>query len=172
MVLVGLAALGGLLPSVGLADNAQHDQDDQGDSGRGNRRGFPFVGLPFGQQGERLLGASHLRLIPVSQVNGGSNGSDFSTGSTGGDPLRSGDVAFTGGNDSIMIALQGAVANSGYDVQFQRLNDHGREDLGTVTTDGNGNFVGQTPNGLGGNGQRAGTFLLNRGGQDQYLGVV
>jgi hypothetical protein len=172
MVLVGLAALGGLLPGVGLADNDQNDQDDRGDNGRGNPRGRPFVGFPFGQQGEPLLNTSHLRLIPVSQINGGTNGSDFSTSSTGGDPLRSGDVGFTGGNDTIMIALRGAVANSGYDVQFERLHDNQREDLGTVTTDANGNFVGRTPNGLGGNGQRAGTFVLNRAGQDQYLAVV
>jgi hypothetical protein len=167
MVLVGLAAVAGLLPGIGLADE---NENDQGDDDHGNPHG-----RPPGQQrqaSQTISGTSHLRLIPVSQVNGGSQGGDFSTGSTGGDALSSGDVAFSGGNSTIMVVLRGAVANSGYDVQFQRLNDHGREDLGTVTTDGNGNFTGQTPNALGGNGQRAGTFVLNRAGQDQYVGVV
>jgi hypothetical protein len=52
------------------------------------------------------------------------------------------------------------------------MNDHGREDLGTVNTDGSGNFSGNTPNGLGGNGNRIGTFVLIRNGQDQFVGVL
>ncbi|MBO0882939.1 MAG: hypothetical protein J2P17_21900, partial [Mycobacterium sp.] len=75
-------------------------------------------------------------------------------------------------NNKAFVTLRGAAANAGYDVAFERLNDHGREDLGTITTDGNGNFSGSTPNAFGGNGQRVGTFVLNRGGQDQYVGVI
>ena len=76
------------------------------------------------------------------------------------------------GNGQVFVALQGAPANQGYDVQFERLNDHGREDLGTVTTDGNGNFNGMTPNGLGGNGNRVGSFVLIRNGQDQFVSCI
>jgi hypothetical protein len=112
-----------------------------------------------------------MRLIPVNQINGGSGG-DFPASNPGSDALSSGALSWTGGNNGAFVSLRGAVANSGYDVTFERLNDHGREDLGTITTDGGGNFSGFTPNGLGGNGQRVGTFVLNRGGQDQYVAVI
>jgi hypothetical protein len=160
MMLVGLAALGSLWPGVGLADDDDQGEDDHGNgNGNGNGRGRVFAG------------ATTMRLVPVSQVNGGTGG-DFPANNPGTDALRSGVVSWAGGNNTAEVALRGAVANSGYDVQFERLNDHGREDLGTITTDGNGNFSGRTPNALGGNGQRVGTFVLNRGGQDQYVAVV
>ena len=169
-MLVGLAAVCSLLPGLTYAD--QDDGGGQGDDGRGTPRGRPFTGIPFGQQPRADQSAFRsMRLVPVNQVNGGSGG-DFPASNPGSDPLSSGEIGFAGGNNAAFVTLRGAVANSGYDVAFERLNDHGREDLGTVTTDGNGNFSGSTPNGVGGNGQRVGTFVLNRGGQDQYVGVV
>jgi hypothetical protein len=165
MMLVGLAALGTLWPGVGLADD-----DDQGeDDGRGKGQGRPS-GAPRGQG--QVAGTSRFRLVPVSQVNGGNGGSDFSTGSPGSDGLSSGVVTWPGGNAAASVALRGAMPNSGYDVKFVHWNDHLFDDLGTINTDGNGNFTGQTPNGLGGNGQRVGTFVLNRGGLDQYVAVI
>ncbi len=105
-------------------------------------------------------------------MNGGTGGGDFAANNPGGDGLAAGMVQWGGGNTQALVALQSAAANSGYDVQFERFNDHGREDLGTITTDGNGNFSGATPNGLGGNGIRVGTFVLIRNGQDQYVAAM
>lgn len=174
-VLVGVAAFASLLPGVSLADSeGQGDQGDDGNgNGNGNGRGFAFgQGRGNGNGNGQVSNAVRLRLVQVSQVNGGTGGSDFSASNPGGDGLSSGSVFWMGGTNAVMVNLRGATANSGYDVAFERLNDNGREDLGTVTTDGNGNFTGQTPNGLGGNGNRIGTFVLNRGGQDQFVGVL
>jgi hypothetical protein len=68
----------------------------------------------------------------------------------------------------VFVALRGAVANAGYDVQLVRLHDDGREDLGTITTDTNGTFNGMTPNALGGS-NRVGAFVLMRAGADEYV---
>jgi len=172
-VLMGLAAVCSLWPGLTLAD--QDDGNGQGDDGHGAPRGRPFTGFPSGQQprGDQSTQVDNrrLRLVSVNQVNNGSGG-DFPASNPGSDGLSNGDIVWTGGNSQAFVTLRGAVANSGYDVAFERLNDHGREDLGTITTDGSGNFSGSTPNGLGGNGQRVGTFILNRGGQDQFVGVI
>ncbi len=169
---MGLAAVCSMWPGLTLAD--QDDGRGPGDDGRAPRD-RPFPGFPFGQQpppnqSPQFLG-QRLRLIPVNQINGGSGG-DFPASNPGSDALSDGQIVWTGSNAAAFVTLRGAVANSGYDVAFERLNDHGREDLGTITTDGGGNYSGSTPNGLGGNGQRIGTFVLNRGGQDQYVGVI
>jgi hypothetical protein len=162
---MGLAAVCSLLPGLTLAD--QND-DGQGDDGHGGPRG-----RAVGQQGENgsQFVSRAMRLVPVNQINGGSGG-DFPASSPGSDALSSGVISWAGGNNTAFVRLRGAVASSGYDVAFERLNDHGREDLGTITTDSNGNFTGSTPSGLGGNGNRVGTFVLNRGGSDQYVGVI
>jgi len=97
---------------------------------------------------------------------------DRLAGNAGSDNLAVGVVQWNGGNAQVFVALQNAAANSGYDVQFERLNDHGREDLGTINTDGNGNFSGGAPNGLGGNGNRVGTFVLIHNGQDEFVACV
>jgi hypothetical protein len=166
-VLVGLAAVCSLWPGLTLADQDDGNGDGNGQgNGRGRPGGFPF---PFSQQPGN--GGLTMRLVQVSQSNGGTGG-DFPASSPGSDALSSGQIAWSGGNNGALVTLRGAVANSGYDVAFERLNDHGREDMGTITTDGNGNFSGATPTGLGGNGSRVGTFVLNRGGMDQYVAVL
>ncbi|MBV9579090.1 MAG: hypothetical protein JO057_10915 [Chloroflexi bacterium] len=148
--------------------------------------GFPFgfPGQPDGQgQGQGQGGpapdqgqsgdgfgrlAGRLALTQVSQVNGGTGGSDFSANNPGGDPLSFGALALNPDNRQVFVSLRGAATGVPYDVQFERLQDHGREDLGSVTTDGNGNVDGMAPNALGGS-HRVGAFVLIRNGQDQYV---
>ena len=113
--------------------------------------------------------ASNLQtLVSVNSVNGGS---DFGANNGGSDGLSLGMLAFDGNSRRVWLALRGAQANSSYDVQFVRLQDHGREDLGQVTTDGGGNFVGSAPNTLGG-GDRVGAFVIIRNGQDEYVSAL
>ncbi len=116
-------------------------------------------------------GASTMRLVTVGAVNGGSGGSDFSGNNPGGDGLQDGMVAADTNSRRVFVALRGAVNNTSYDVQFERFQDHNREDLGSVNTDDDGNFFGNTPNNLGG-GNRVGTFVLTRNGNDQYAATL
>ena len=173
----GVAALAALWPATALADGDDDRRRGFGPQGR-PFTGFPFGPRPFVRPFPQMTtgvgsanGAVTLRLAPVGQINGGTGG-DFPANNPGGDGLGAGAVQWAGGNGQVFVALQGAAASQGYDVQFERFNDHGREDLGTVATDGNGNFSGATPSGLGGNGIRIGTFVLIRNGQDQYVAAL
>jgi hypothetical protein len=111
-----------------------------------------------------------LTLVTVGSVNGGTGG-DFVANSPGGDSLSSGVVMTGSDSDSgavVNVVLPGAQASATYDVQFERFNDHGREDLGQISTDGSGNYQGNTPTALSGT-HRVGAFVLIRDGHDQYV---
>src|SRR5262249_6015064 len=114
-------------------------------------------------------GGFKMRLVRVSDVNGGTGGNDFSASNPGTDPLESGDVAHSDSN-VVHVHLHGAQASSTYDVLFERLQDHGREDLGNIGTNSSGNSNGSTPNGLGSN--RVGVIVLTRNGQDQFVSAL
>jgi hypothetical protein len=131
-------------------DNHNDNHDENNGNGNGN-------------------GSFRIRLVRVSDVNGGTGGSDFTASNPGTDSLEQGDVAHSDSN-VVHVHLQGAQGSSTYDVQFERLQDHGREDLGNITTNSSGNFNGSTPNGLGSN--RVGVIVLSRGGQDQFVSAL
>jgi hypothetical protein len=146
-------------------------------------RGRPFIGEPYGlsqqqrddedddNDRDRDGGPAifDLRLLRVSDVNGGTGGSDFSANNPGSDSLGRGWVRRADDN-GVRVRLRGAQASSTYDVQFEHLQDHGRDDLGNISTDGNGNFNGTTPNGLGSN--RVGVIVLIRDGHDQFVSAL
>jgi hypothetical protein len=101
----------------------------------------------------------------------------------GNDQLSAGEVrvlAAAGSWDgTVHVALRGAPANTQYQVIFLRLNDLGGggvNDLGNITTDGNGNFRGPTPNKVpdpGGNKLgRQGVFVLRRNNQNHFVSCV
>lgn len=159
-----------VLPSVALADGDDQGEDND-DRKRGNR---------FGQIGRECTvagvagfqrGAMALPLVPVSQVNGGTGGSDFQSGNVANpvDPLGTGEI-MVNGNHQVSVAVRGAMANTQYDVRFERLWDHDRsEDPGGFTTDGNGNFAGVLGSALSGT-NRVGCFVVTRnGGADEYI---
>jgi hypothetical protein len=168
LALVAPLALAAIHPASALADG--DDDDDRDDHGKGHKFGLlgrdcSIAGVP------NFRGAATaLPLVPVGQVNGGTSGGDFGANNPGSDGLSAGEV-MVNSNHQVFVALRGAAANSGYDVQFVRLNDHGREDLGSFTTDGNGNFNGMTPNALGGT-NRVGAFVLIRSGADEYVSTL
>ena len=159
-----------IVPGVAFAkdhEDGDTDADDQGDDRDHGPRGRA-LGVncrPDVNFGPQFNGTS--TSLPLVMVNTATNGGDFAANAPGGDALSSGAV-FVNGSKQVFVALRGAVANAGYDVQFVRLHDDGREDLGTITTDTNGNFNGMTPNALGG-GNRVGAFVLIRGGADMYV---
>ncbi len=151
-----------VLPAVAAADG----DDGQGDDhGRGRKLGL--LCRP-GAVANTANIQNGMMLVPVSQVNGGTGGGDFAASNPGSDALASGGAIAVADNHQVMVMLRGAVGNSSYDVQFVRLNDHGREDLGSLTTDVNGNFNGTAPNVLGGT-NRVGGFVLIRNGSDEYV---
>jgi hypothetical protein len=101
----------------------------------------------------------------------------------GNDQLSAGEVrvvAAAGSWDgTVHVTLRGAPANTQYQVIFLRLNDLGGggvNDLGTITTDGHGNFRGTTPNKIpdpGGNKLgRQGVFVLRRNNQNHFVSCV
>jgi hypothetical protein len=152
-----ITALIATAPFAAYADeDHSHDDnnDDQGDEDNGNGNGN---------------GGFKVRLVRVSEVNGGTGGSDFTASNPGTDLLEQGDVAHSDSN-GVHVHLHGAQASSTYDVQFERLQDHGREDLGNISTNGSGNANATTPNGLGSN--RVGVIVLTRGGQDQFVSAL
>ncbi|MFI5266849.1 MAG: hypothetical protein ACHQ7M_05660 [Chloroflexota bacterium] len=160
-----------VLPGVASAkDHGDGDGDDQGGDrdGHGRGRALGLNCAPNANVGQQFNGArSALPLVGVGSVNGGAGGGDFTATSPGSDGLSAGEV-FVNDAKQVFVALRGAMANAGYDVQFVRLHDDGREDLGTITTDTNGAFNGTAPNALGG-GNRAGAFVLIRSGSDEYV---
>jgi hypothetical protein len=110
-----------------------------------------------------------MRLVRVSDVNGGTGGGDFSANNPGTDSLEQGQVRHSDDN-GVHVHLQGAQPSSTYDVQFEHLQDQKRDDLGNINTNSNGNFNGTTPNGLGSN--RVGVIVLIRNGQDQFVSAL
>jgi TolA-binding protein len=125
------------------------------------------------------LAGQRVRLLKVSDVSS----SDFDKGNAASsqDSLTTGAVRVaraSGSNAGVVeVALAGAAANVTYNVVFVRFWDHGREGIGNVKTDGNGNFGGLArsnsdntgdPGHLGGN-NRAGAFVLTRDGKDQFI---
>ncbi|MBX6770648.1 MAG: hypothetical protein IRY83_02910 [Chloroflexi bacterium] len=139
-----------------LAHPGKHDDDHRNAPNGPVRFGPPFRGL---------------RLVRVADVQVG----DFSAVNPGSDSLRSGEVrvfpASNGQSSRVWVHLAGARANTTYNVAFVRLNDHGREDLGTIVTRASGNFAGFTTTMLGGV-RRAGTFVIATGGQDEFVTIV
>ena len=148
-----------MAPFVAFADDDQNDNNDD----NGNHNGEDNNGNGNGNGGSRV------RLLRVSDVNNGTGGSDFSANNPGNDPLESGEVTHSDSN-GVHVHLKGAQGSSTYDVQFERLQDRGREDLGNVSTDSHGNVNATTPNGLGSN--RVGVIVLIRNGQDEFVSVL
>src|SRR5581483_4944566 len=113
-------------------------------------------------------------LCRVSDVQGGTGGTDFAATNAAGTPdqLTAGALRVVASSDSsqagrVFIRLEKAVANATYNVYFERLQDHGRESIGQVATDANGNFRGFVAAGNNGNGMlsgdhRVGAFVLTR----------
>jgi hypothetical protein len=110
-------------------------------------------------------------LCRVSSVSG----ADFAPNSPGSDPLRAGEIRVfrrpSDQNVEVYLRLAGAVANTAYDVQFEHCNDHGREDLGSLTTDGRGNCSGKLPNTLSGS-DRVGVFVVIHNGSDEFVSCI
>jgi len=160
-----------VLPGVAAAKDHDGGGDDD-DNGRGNK--FGLIGRECAAAGQGNFSSSGMLLVPVTQANGGPGGADFGATNAGTDGLGAGQVAVNT-NHQVLVALRGAVANVSYDVQFERLQDHGREDLGPITTDGSGNFNGTAPNVLGGT-NRVGAFVLIRNisgtNQDEYISAL
>jgi len=152
-----------ILPAVAAADGDDHG--DPEDRGRGRKLGL--LCRPGGDVNAANI-QNGMSLVPVSQVNGGANSNDFNASSPGSDALAGGGAVAVAGNHQVLVMLQGGVGNSTYDVQFVRLHDDGREDLGSFTTDANGNFNGAAPNALGAT-NRVGAFVLIRNGADEYV---
>jgi hypothetical protein len=164
---LALAILPGVASAKDHGDN-DNDGDDQQGPGHGRGRALGLNCAPNANVGPQFNGArSALPLVGVGSVNGGTGGGDFTASNPGSDGLGAGEV-FVNDAKQVFVGLRGAVANAGYDVQFVRLHDDGREDLGTITTDTNGTFNGTAPNALGG-GNRVGAFVLIRGGADEYV---
>jgi hypothetical protein len=111
-----------------------------------------------------------IALVSVGSANGGTGG-DFGANDAGSDGLSFGALAINSGNRQISVVLRGATANGSYDVQFVRFNDHGREDLGSVTTDDSGNVSATTSGTLSGD-HRVGAFVLVRSGHDQFVSCL
>ena len=154
-----------IVPGVAFAKD--HDDDDDDDDDRRGPRGRA-LGVncrPNVNFGNQFTGAS--TSLPLVGVGAANNGGDVAANAPGADGIGSGAV-FVNGSRQVAVLLRGAVANAGYDVQFVRLHDDGREDLGTITTDTSGNFNGNAPNTLGG-GSRVGAFVLIRNGSDEYV---
>jgi hypothetical protein len=153
-----------IMPGIAAADGGDHGDDDRDDR-RGRGRALGLFCRPGTVNTTNFAGS--LNLVPVNSVNGGANSGDFNASSPGSDSLGSGAIAV---NDSkqVLVMLRGAPANTSYDVQFVRLHDDGREDLGSFTTDANGNFNGAAPTALGGS-NRVGGFVLIRNGSDEYV---
>jgi hypothetical protein len=125
------------------------------------------------------LTGQRVRLLKVSDVSS----SDFDKGNAASsqDSLTTGAVRVaraSGSNAGVVeVALASAAANVTYNVVFVHFWDHGREGIGNVKTDGNGNFGGLArsnsdntgdPGHLSGN-NRAGVFVLTRDGKDQFI---
>ena len=127
---------------------------------------------PFG-------GGQRVRLLKVTDVNG----DDFDKGNAGSqDSLDQGSVRVARDNGDasgrVTVTLVRAQANAVYEVFFLRLRG-GRDRIGQLTTNGNGNFDGLVRSGsnntgdpgrLGGN-NRIGVFVLTRDAKDQFVGV-
>jgi len=153
-----------VLPGVAAAKDHEDGGDDGDDGRRGRALGLNCAPNTTNNNNQFNGAMSGLPLVGVASA---STGGDFAATSGGTDALSAGEV-FVNSAKQVFVALRGAVANAGYDVQFVRLHDDGREDLGTITTDTNGNFNGNAPNALG-SGNRVGAFVLIRGGSDEYV---
>jgi len=160
------AVLVALQGGVALAARPDSDPDNDGDGnsqGRGRAKHQP--NLPGGPRGAVS--------VPLCRVPDVQNGNDYPSNG-GSNSLTSGEVRVTRGEngnaDRVWVSLRGASPNTAYDVNFVRFNDHGREDLQSLTTDGGGNVSGFTPVALSGTStKRVGVFVLIAGGQDQFV---
>lgn len=157
-----------ILPGIAAAKDDHDGEDDDGPPGanRGRGRKLGLLCRPGTVNAANI--ENSLSLVPVSTVNGGTGGGDFTATNPGSDALAVGGAIAVSDAKQVLVMLRGAVGNAQYDVQFVRLHDGGREDLGSFTTDVNGNFNGAAPNALGGS-NRAGGFVLIRGGSDEYV---
>jgi hypothetical protein len=117
-----------------------------------------------------------IRLVRVNDVPE----SDFDRGADpqNRDSLSRGAIRLLRERDDarVNVNLDGAAANVTYEVHFARFKG-GRESLGWVRTNGNGDFDGLVRNSQDnsgdarriGNGNRVGIFVLTRDGKDQFV---
>lgn len=117
---------------------------------------------------------------------------DFAANGVGSDPLRHGHISILGrhhghydgffgwdgssheDDDHVaraMIQLRGAAPSAIYEVLFVRAGDGGRETLGPIRTNSDGNFRGLSALPIE-SGPRVGNFVLTRGGQDQFVSCL
>jgi hypothetical protein len=119
-----------------------------------------------------------MRLVAVADVPG----SDYPGGGDGAnrDSLTRGAIRLLreSNNDArINVSLDGAAANATYELIFYKFNDKGRDRVGWVRTNGNGDFDGlarSNQDNTGdavrfGGGNRVGVFVLNRDGRDRFV---
>jgi hypothetical protein len=165
LALAAPAAIAALHAGTALADDGDHDKDDDKDRGRGRGNNDRRLNLPaaVGRRISYFADLSRLNDIAPGDFTGANPPSDLNTL----DPLSSGWVAVgrarADAASMVHVSLRGAGKSLSYLVQFVRVKDQGRENVGTITTDGKGNFhgvAGALP-GAGGK-NRAGIFVLNR----------
>ena len=119
-----------------------------------------------------------MRLVAVADVPG----SDYPGGGDGAnrDSLTRGAIRLLreSNNDArINVSLDGAAANATYELLFYKFNDKGRDRVGWVRTNGNGDFDGLARSNQDnsgdvvrfGGGNRVGVFVLNRDGRDRFV---
>jgi hypothetical protein len=190
---VGVTRRGGIASSLKLAVSApaalaalgvrtafaDHDDDDHDDDDHDGHEQKNHQNAPLKRTGSFVAALSRLTDVASADFVGTSAPSDLNTL----DPLTGGRVAVTRGNgdgsSTVSVDLTGAAKSVQYLVQFVRLRDQGRENLGgtsasnlssTITTDANGRFrghAGALPQSGGKN--RVGVFVLSRNGVDQYV---
>jgi hypothetical protein len=165
---VAIGGVAALLPQAAAAQGRPDPRPDWPDFSQG----FPFETRTFARSGDQgedgPHGASSFRLATVNSVSGSV---DFGPTNGGNDGLRAGMIAADSDSHQVFVVLRGANGNTGYDVQFVPFQSRNREDLGTVNTDDRGDFSGLTPNTLG-SGNRVGTFVVSRGGGDQFVAAI
>jgi len=137
----------------------QDSNDDSDNPGRGNGKNFPKHAPAFS-----------LHLCRVGDI--GNQGTDFPPTNGGSDPLAAGVLRVvrgaSGQNARVWVDVNGANANTTYEVFFDRFNDHGREDVGGFKTGPGGHFRGFTSGSLGGK-NRVGVFVIQNGSSDEFV---
>lgn len=118
------------------------------------------------------------RLHRVGDVPTARPNADFVPLSLGRDPLEAGHLRVENGADGqasgVLVNLRGAAPGATYRVWFVRFDDGDSALLGSLRTDGSGNFGGQVeppqpPAARPRRGSRVGTFVLVRDRQDQFI---
>jgi len=154
------AVLAALHAGVASADGSHSDDDHSDDDNDDGRSG------QFGRIQNAFV------TLPLSRV-GDTSGGDFGGSNT--DALTRGWVqvrGVNGGSSQVFVSITGSDQhNATYKLQFYHANDNGREDIGTFTTNSNGNFQGQVGTPLS-NHHRVGVFVIQRDNTDRYVTSV